>query len=124
MRGSVSLASVVLGSAILAGCATANETYALGAVVVVGALVLSQRPDAGWDATASEEGRGRFHIEIRRVAWTGSGEGDFARRFDREAQRVAGERGCSAFRVLAYRERHEPALAGSSKVAEGTIECA
>ena len=124
MRGSVSLVSVALGTAILVGCATTNETYALGAVVIVGALVLSQKPDAGWDATASEEGKGRFRIEIRRVAWTGSGEGDFVRRFDREAQRLAGEHGCSAFRVLAYQERHEPALAGSSKVAEGTIECA
>jgi len=124
MRGPLPFLLIALGATIPAGCATTNQTAALAAVVAVGALVLSEKPEVGWDAKTADQGERRFRIEIRRVAWTGSGEGDFGRRFDREAQRLVSEHGCNAYRVLTYRERYEPALTGGSRIAEGIIECA
>src|SRR5882672_10217196 len=124
MRGSFRFLLVALGATIAAGCATTNQTGALVVFAAGAALVLSEMPDTGWDAKIADAGERRFRIEIRRIAWTGSGEGDFGRRFDREAERVVSEHGCSAYIILTYRERYEAALTGGSKVAEGIIECA
>jgi hypothetical protein len=131
MRGPSPFLSAAFGVVVLAACASGQsytetllqQIHPVDAVVVGSVLYIGQAPDLGWDAKVSEATEHRFTIEIERASWNGSGEGDFSRRFVKEARRIASERGCSGFRILAYSERYEPALIWGRSVAEGTIEC-
>ena len=98
------------------------DAVALGALGVLAARTVDA--DTGW-STQVTSGReaARYRIAISRWAGHGNGEGEFALRFDREARRIATQQSCAGYRVLAYSERHESRLLGSSRVAEGEIEC-
>ena len=98
------------------------DAAALGALGVLAARTVDA--DTGWSAEVTP-GReaARYRIAISRWAGHGSGEGEFALRFDREARRIVTQQSCTGYRVLAYSERHESRLLGSSRVAEGGIEC-
>jgi hypothetical protein len=100
--------------------------HPLDAAVAAAALVYLHpldNADAGWRAASTDIGDGQYRISVTRAAWNGGGEGEFSRRFDSEAGRVAAARSCSGFTILSYQERYEAQLVGAMKVAEGLIEC-
>ncbi|MCC7485948.1 MAG: hypothetical protein IT529_13320 [Burkholderiales bacterium] len=100
-----------------------NEVNPLDAAALIGVFILANVPEAGWSTRVAERGPQRYEIAVVRERWSGAGDGEFGRRFGEAAQRVAGEKECGNYTVLAYAERYEAALLGTRRVAEGLIEC-
>ncbi len=124
----------MLAAAGLAACASGtsrienifNNVKPLDALTigVAGALALKgAEMDAGWSTSTQDSGAGRYRISVVRMAGMGSGEGEFNSRFAGEARRIAAERACAGYRIVAYEERIESRILGSSRIAEGEIEC-
>ena len=115
----------------LAGCASGTshvesflrEVYPLDAAVAGGALLLLSLPDVGWRASVVQSGERRYRIAVVRWPWQGGGDGEFAARFNREAQRIAAEHTCNGVRVIAYEERYEMKTLFTNRIGEGEIEC-
>jgi len=116
---------------LVAGCASGtghveslfNQLYPLDMAVAAGVLVLTNVPDLGWSTRVAEQGEKRYQIAVTREQWSGSGDGEFSRRFGEAARRVTAQRECGGFTVLSYAERYEAALIGTRRVAEGLVEC-
>ncbi len=121
-------------AACAAGCASgtshiekiADQVHLFDVALVGAAAALTwfgMETDAGWSTQVANGGEGRYRIAVVRWPGYGGGEGEFALRFGREARRVVAERACGGYRVLSYHERQDTKLVGSSRVAEGEIEC-
>ena len=94
------------------------------ALVVGGSALLLHELGPGWSASVVKSAERRYRIAVVRSPWPGGGDGQFAARFSREAQRVATEQACNGFRVLAYSERYEVTnVFFTNRVGEGEIEC-
>lgn len=127
-------ACAALAAAGLAACASGgsrvdsllHQVHPLDAAAlgVAGAMILrASEADYGWSTRVADSGAGRYRISVVRLAGLGIGEGEFNMRFASEARRVASDRACNRYRVVAYEERLESRWLGSSRVAEGEIEC-
>lgn len=97
------------------------DALTVGAVGVVALKGIDA--DVGWSTRVQDAGSGRYRIWVARMAGMGNGEGEFNSRFTHEARKIATDRACGGYRVLAYEERFESRLLGSSRIAEGEIEC-
>lgn len=127
MMGTMRRAGDVLLALALGGCASgdsrverfAEGIHAVDGAAVIGALWLAHTYARPWSEHVEDRGGGRYRLEVTRAAWSGAGEGDFARRlFD------LGSRTCAEYRLLSYRERLDPGnLAGAGRIAEGLIDC-
>ena len=116
----------------IAGCASGTghveslmrSINTVDAVVVGAAGLLLYELGPGWSASVVQSAERRYRIAVVRSPWPGGGDGEFVARFSLEAKRIATEKACNGFRVLAYSERYEVTYVFfTNRVGEGEIEC-